>query len=322
MPNEKLTRAITNAIASYFSIGPLIGKPKAVSIHKINQVWQIETKKNRFAVKRVLSRPLYEETGKIACAFKKAGLPVVTALKGMYQQGSNYFELFEWIEGKVLSVDKVLPNQIEEIGSILFKLHTVDLIPAQFELASLNNLFYEYQFDKGEWEKLVAQACALKIKCKDKLQSLLPTLIEVSKSSQEVIKKFKSTRLLSHRDISPCNVIWQPDGSPLIIDWELAGLIHPSIEVMGAAFDWSIVRHDKIDEHRYHALIHGYQQAGGSFTGIHRALTALMGTWLSWLLVNLQNFIEGKSLHWAENEVVRTLRTFDHVITTTKIGNY
>ena len=321
MPDEKLTRTITNAIASYFSIGPLISKPRAVSIHKINQVWQIETKKKRFAVKRVLSRRLYEETGRIAWAFKKAGLPVVTSLKGIYQQGSNYFALFEWIEGKVLSVETVLPDQVEKIGDILFKLHTVDLMPTQFDLSSLNNLFYEYRFYKGEWEQLIDQACALKIKCKDKLQSLLPTLIEVSKSSQEAIKKFKSTRLLlSHRDINPNNIIWQSDGSPLIIDWELAGLIHPSIEVVGAAFDWSIIRYDKIDEHRYHALIHGYQRAGGSFTSVRMASTALMGVWLSWLLVNLQRFIEGKSLNWAENEVANTLYTFDHVITTKIVG--
>ncbi|WP_251366017.1 hypothetical protein [Coxiella-like endosymbiont of Rhipicephalus sanguineus] len=32
---------------------------------------------------------------------------------------------------------------------------------------------------------------------------------------------------------------------------ELAGLIHPTIELIGMAFDWSVIRPSQIDDHRY-----------------------------------------------------------------------
>ncbi|ACJ20026.1 aminoglycoside phosphotransferase family protein [Coxiella burnetii] len=315
MSNEKslLTPSITDAISSYFSIGPLIHEPRVVSIDKINQVWEIETKKGRFALKRVSTKRLYEETEKIARYFQQAKLPVITALKGIYQHGPYYFQLFEWVEGKVMSVDEILPQQAEKIGSLLFNFHQMNLTPSQFDLTILNDLFYDYPFNKAEWVRAVDMACALKINSSDKLQSLLPELIAVSEESREATARLKPSRLISHRDIGPQNVIWNSDDDPVIIDWELAGLIPPTVEVLGIAFDWSVVRHDKIDDSRYNALLQGYQQAGGSMSQVPLAFAALMGTWLSWLLVNLQRFIAGKCPDRAEKEVIQTLLTFEEV---------
>ncbi len=85
MSNKKFlfTLSITDAISSYFSIGPLIHEPRAVSIGKINQVWKIEMKKGHFALKRASTKRPCEETEKIARYLQQAKLPVVTALKGV-----------------------------------------------------------------------------------------------------------------------------------------------------------------------------------------------------------------------------------------------
>ncbi len=103
----------------------------------------------------------------------------------------------------------------------------MNLTPSQFDLTVLNDLFYDYPFNKAEWVCAVNMECTLKINSGDKLQSLLAELIAVSEASREATARLKPFRLISHRDISSQNIIWNSDDDPVIIDWGISGTYPP-----------------------------------------------------------------------------------------------
>lgn len=66
----------------------------------------------------------------------------------------------------------------------------------------------------------------------DQLQFLTPLLMRSAETGSVAIQRL-SFRIISYRDIIPNNVIWKTMTEPIIIDWELAGLMHPTIKLNG-----------------------------------------------------------------------------------------
>lgn len=309
-----LTSTIVNGICSYFSLGSLFADPLPVSLARSNEVWQLKTETGLYALKRVTCKGgVYEETEKIARNFKNLGLPVITAHpKGIYQYGPYCFQLFNWINGRTYAPSEVLPFQAEILGTLLAYFNHNTLNPSQLNLGILNDYFYNSHYNKRVWIKTIRDAALLKIREYQQLQFLAPLLMRVAEIGSAAMQKL-SFRILSHRDIRPSNVIWKSTTDPIIIDWELAGLINPTIELIGMAFDWSIVNPNKIDLHRYQRVIRGYLCSGGILNQITIAFDALMSIWLNWLLYNLKRYVRGEGFKVAECEVVHTLLTFKEV---------
>ncbi|WP_052246351.1 aminoglycoside phosphotransferase family protein [Coxiella endosymbiont of Amblyomma americanum] len=290
--------------------------PILVSTGRLNKVWKLSTQTGLYALKCVFSKSAYEETDKIANNFKNVGLPVITMHpKGLYLYGMYCFQLFDWIKGKKLTPDKITEKQVEIVGNLLARFHSLSLQSTQLDVTILNNSFHNYtmSYDMDLWVSVLHKAVSLKVNEYNQLKSLSPLLVKIAERSSVSAAQLSSTCVISHRDISPNNVIWKQKDKPIIIDWELAGLIHPTAEVIGAAFDWSIVHPTQIDILRYQRLVQAYVNSGGILNHISLAFEAAMGVWLNWLLYNLRCFVANKDTKIAEREAARTLLTFKAV---------
>ena len=134
------------------------------------------------------------------------------------------------------------------MGEVLAQMHQVSLSRAGIDLAALNNAFYDPHFSAERWKSLIDQALEKQIDKADQFARYLPLIIEVSESAEQALALLKSQQVLTHRDMSPNNVVWENGRLPIIIDWELVGLLHPTVDLIGMAFDWSVIRADEINE--------------------------------------------------------------------------
>ena len=120
--------------------------------------------------------------------------------------------------------------------------------------------------------------------------------------------------VLSHRDLDHKSVLWSDGVSFAIIDWEAAGMINPTMELVVVALNWSGLRAGQCRWDAFHAVISGYRSArGGLHTPARVALYGCVGKWLNWLEYNLQrslqNCVCGESFRLALCEINITLST-------------
>jgi thiamine kinase-like enzyme len=60
----------------------------------------------------------------------------------------------------------------------------------------------------------------------------LPQLIVWSETYQTAKQRLNKRLIISHTDMDPKNVLWHDDTSPVLIDWEGAGLANPTADIL------------------------------------------------------------------------------------------
>lgn len=89
--------------------------------------------------------------------------------------------------------------------------------------------------------------------------------------------------VVSHRDVHMNNIIWCDTESPHLIDWESAGFIHPSIELVGVATNCSGMAIHSFDAERFQSTLMGYGQCMGKLPKMDTILWELtLHSWLLW----------------------------------------
>ena len=202
------------------------------------------------------------------------------------------------------------------MGKVMATMHQLHVSSESCDTSVLNSDFYDHVFSTNQWEQLVEKAVQQGIKHADKLSESLPLILKVCHQAEESTRALKPNRIISHRDASPNNVIWQKHHTPIIIDWELAGPIHPTVDLLGGAFDWSLVTSDEMSSDRFKAFTKAYFAADGQVERVTDAFFGLMGIWFSWMEFNLKRFVDQKSKAQkalGEREVLHTLTAFHTV---------
>jgi len=288
----------------------------------LHRLWRLQTTQGVYAIKQLNPvimrksgiRDAYRLTERIAEAMAIRGVPTPVALTGegndgtVQEIGDATCIVYNWIEGETLSVQAVGPERTRLIGTILAHMHSLprqgfpELEPPDWE-----------SFPEDEWDMLTFQASDRDIPWTQQVRNALPLLVEWSKLATDASKLLRQTSVISHRDLDQKNVIWQSVTSPVVIDWEAAGLTNSAMDVVGAALSWSGQNVQPPQEESFHALLEGYVTAGGSIhnSGIV-ALHGVIGNWLAWLLFNMHRSL-GESVNSEEErqlgvrETTRTL---------------
>lgn len=290
----------------------------------LHRIWRLHTTQGVYAIKQLNPvimrkagiRNVYRLTERIAEVMASRGVPAVVALKGegdggfVQEIGDVTCIVYPWIEGETLSMQAVEPERTRLIGTNLAHMHSV---PRQ-EFPELEPPDVEF-FPEDEWDMLTFQASDRDIPWTQQVRNTLPLLVEWSKLATEASKILRQTSVISHRDLDQKNVIWRNATSPVMIDWEAAGLTNPTLDVVSAALYWSGQNVQPPREESFHVLLEGYITAGGS---IHNpgivALHGVLGNWLAWLLFNMHRSL-GESVNSEEErqlgvrETTRTLST-------------
>ena len=323
-----LSSDLITKVCKCYHLGELLELPVLIPGGKVHQVWKLHTQSGFYALKRLEIPPndfqseitRYNETEKIASQFYEKNIPMTPAIDCGHHPvcvvDGNGFILFKWVLGKKLLSKEITHHQAAQIGHVLVNLHHAHLSPNEINLSVLNDRFYNFSFSPQHWDCLFSHKRMNKIAYAELFQKIAPLIFKVCEKVAQANQVLSSDRVISHRDVSPNNVIWTVHRSPVVIDWELAGLIHPTVDLLGAAFDWSIVGPNKISEKRFEAVVSAYKHAGGKIVYAEEVFFALMGIWFSWMELNLERFVYHKNLvekHLGEREAVHTLLAFTRV---------
>ena len=271
-------------------------EPQSIQGGLLHRVWRLQTSLGVYAVKQLNPaimrktdiRDAYRLTERIAAVMAARGVPAAFALNAMREGGTVQeiddatFIVYNWVDGETLSIKAVPSERTRLIGEIMARMHSV---PQKFpELTPPN----EASFSEDEWDMLTFQAADRDIPWAQQVRNVLPLLNEWGRLYAEANMVLSQTFVVSHRDLDQKNVLWRDAASPVLIDWEAAGLTNPTMDVVGAALSWSGQHVQPPQESSFNALLEGYLSADGvlSDPGIV-AMHGVLGNWLGWLLFNM-----------------------------------
>jgi thiamine kinase-like enzyme len=287
--------SLIEQLCSMYDLGTPIGVPSSVQGGLLHRMWRLETTHGVFALKQlnpaIMRKPgihdSYRLAERIAADFARRGLPSISALSPganpLAQLDQDAFLVYEWVEGTTLAPEAANATQARLMGALLARLHAQQLnYPEQPPLTWGH-------FDDEHWDMLTFQAADQGLPWAYPVRALLPNLHEWSRRYEEAGETLLRTLVISHCDLDQKNVLWRTPLTPCLIDWEAAGPINPTMELVGLAQDWCGPASGAAQTEIFAATIEGYVENGGK---IHdpglTALHGVMGRWLGWLLFNMR----------------------------------
>lgn len=98
--------------------------------------------------------------------------------------------------------------------------------------------------------------------------------------------------------------IWTDADIPYVIDWESAGYVNPTVELVEVALSWSRLEDGTADKERFQAVIAAYVQAGGTIHDeVSDAVYASLGGMLGWLEYNMRRSLDESVFSAEEREL-------------------
>jgi len=299
-------------LCTLFMLGEPLHGPQAIQGGLLHRLWRLQTSLGTFAVKQlnpaIMRKPdirdSYRLTERVAAAMAVQGVPAAAALKGegdggtVQEIGDATFMVYHWIDGETLPIKAVAPERTRLIGTIMARMHS---LPQPFPGLTLPN--WE-PFSEDEWDMLTFQASDRDIPWTQQVRNALPLLNEWSKLDAEANVILSRTSVVSHHDLDQKNVLWRNATSPVVIDWEAAGLTNPTMDVVSTALSWSGQSVQPPQEDSFNALLEGYISEGGVIRdpGIV-AMHGVIGNWLGWLLFNMHRSL-GESVNTEEERLL------------------
>jgi len=282
-------------VAERLALGRITAPARALEGGLLHRAWRVETSSGAYVFKQ-LNRAIAAKRGALArtraCEGFAADLashrvPAIAALapKGdpiLLQDGVHWM-VFPWVEGTTLAAGSIRIAHATTIGEALLAIHRLGR-PA----AGLGELEQPFVTD-AEWTSLTRASGAAGTQWTAALAGARGELRVAGTRAEAAFAGFREPVLASHRDLDPTNVVWRPDGSPALLDWEAAGAIHPSLELVRAVFDWSANADGTLERARFVALVEGYRSHGGVLgEGAAPLVDAALGAMLPWLAYNLR----------------------------------
>ncbi|MGO4538404.1 phosphotransferase [Paenibacillus sp. 2TAB19] len=284
-------------ICRYYGIGTPLAEAEPISGGYLHQMRLIHTTTGRYALKvlnpeiiaRPEARPNYLRSEQVARAAAAAGIPAVLAIAVQGNPladiaGSTYM-LFEWNAGSMLSPSERDNRHARAIGELLYRLH-------ELELPDMPSPSWKV-YPQSHWESLLERGIRSHMSWAQSIEARGQALLEWNKLYEDACVQLRQKAVVSHCDLNPRNVLWENGSEPYLIDWESAGPIHPTMELIDAAISWSEQEDGNIDRSAFMAVIEAYAKAGGmAHTRIEDAIYGRMGSMLDWLEYNMRRSID------------------------------
>jgi Ser/Thr protein kinase RdoA (MazF antagonist) len=263
-------------ICSHFHLGRPNKPIKTMQHNGHHALWFIHTDLGQFVLKQLSQTDqnlsMIRRTQNIARHYKLCNLPVLPAIiledKSFFEWNNSIFLAFPFLEGQVLSRDCVQSNHIKYMAKLLGKIH-------QYQPSLLPSPDLEiYSLTIQDWQPY----------CSD------PWLIDTHKNCLKACASILSDTVTSHRDLNLNNIIWQQDYA-WIIDWDWAGKISRTQDVIATALNMSLNSSATINLDLFKAFIKHYP-----FTLVEQeiipGLYRVLANWLNWCHQNLSQNIQ------------------------------
>jgi len=293
---EKLSQTSTPVVSGWAqNLCSLLNLGVVISLEKIpggllNTVWQIETEKGIFVIKE-LSTALtpevitsYENSEKIAAAFKEMGINSIVALQfnGKYLQAldNKGFLIYPWIEAR--KIEEVSRSHALKIARIIAKLHLMKL--------ELPQLKVEFDLNPNEIIlELIEKSLSLGLEFAPNLRVNQNLILRFNQKYQNSIKELEKNLVVSHGDLDQKNTLWDDDNNPILIDWESACLLNPVQEIVNVALTWSGVE-SEFNKELFLEMLKTYIEEGGNLEpkDLPIAVFGVIGNFINWLVYNIK----------------------------------
>ncbi len=255
-------------ITERFSWGPATSMVVAGD-GAMGRIWRLDTASGRYAVKElywahepssneaVVARQVsFCERARAAGISAPENLP---AASGRYlidlpeDCGGSLVRAYEWIDGRAITS--------ADSGAAAWAGHTLgilDRIQAPPGDQPLDPWFYRVPTAE-EWAALVERCLHAGQVWADDLCRAIPAMLELS---QYVEHPDPKTLVVTHTDFQRQNVLLEPGGRFVLLDWDDAGPMTPNWSLAGALDSWH-VRGTEVDADGIQEMMRAYRAAGG-----------------------------------------------------------
>jgi hypothetical protein len=226
------------------------------------EVLRLETDRGLFAVKR-WSDPPHAAAMRVERAAFEAGVPMprpVLTVGGtpvaMYprERGRLWVRVYSWIDGEAGDWGNVSEQASFQVGGIMAKIHGLQI--------PLLELVEERWVPPGTsgWAALAQRATSQRREWADLLREKVDILVAAERALERAASCRHSP---SQRDYHPPNVIEQPDGRRVLVDWDSAGAAVARQEALRFALIWATPDRGGPLRELVKSFIRGYRDAGG-----------------------------------------------------------
>lgn len=245
-------------------LGKLTNDPKMIEGGLMHRMYVVETTKGKYAIKAlnpsVMSRPEAivnfinsELIANIMCNYISALPAKIFNYEFLIEFDSQFYLVFDWIEGKTLKDNEINIEQCKVIGAILANMHRIDF--SELELAD----DYSSKETLIDWNNYLYKGHKIKAIWVNDLINIIDNLYDWCDKVNYASKSLDLNTTISHRDLDPKNVIWYKN-NPIIIDWESAGFINPMFDLLETAMYWSRTVTGKLDKDKFISFLDGYKE--------------------------------------------------------------
>ena len=301
------------------NIGKVIKSPKTVSGGLLHKSFEVESEGGHFFVKalnpHIMIRPRamnhYTFSDKVSKIALKSGIsacvPLSFSNQTIHCYDGQYYQVFPWINGLTQCPDGKKERVSHKIGRLLGQLHRVDFS----HMEDLN--MEEEAYVQVDWQKIIKQGIYedLKVKLQQTVDfNFLDQIQARTFKGHQALKKM----IISHRDLDPKNVMWTDDKEPIIVDWEAAGYVNPTFELLEVALYWSENKDASIDSNAFISFIEGYKSVCDiDYKEMVHVWDAIHMNKLGWIEYNLK-----KVLGIESNSYQESILAYDQVMDTLK----
>lgn len=306
-------------LCKMLSLGSFSNEPKQIFGGLLHLMFQLQTEKGRYAVKALNPQIMQREPAmgnyvfseKVVKIASNSGINALPAIvvngNSIHEVDGQYYLVFQWFDGKALAPNRVDINKCKIIGGLLAKIHNLDF--SSIEYTNEDN----YSVEPTDWNMYLKKARLQNLDWVSYLQENPDTLYQIEERANQAVQKNSINMVISHRDLDPKNVLWDKEDIPMIIDWEAAGAINPSLELMEVALYWA--GDDTPDKEAFHAVIDSYHENGGTISGnVEDILYSVFKGKLEWLEYNMKRSLRiecsnDEDQRLGTSEVVSTIQS-------------
>lgn len=278
----------------------------------LGQIWRLDVGPARYALKEIFAAPPSEALIEAELAFAQraaeAGIRLPAShpdRKGRYlitAPGGRWLRLYDWVD--LRSVELTAPATPGQLGALLALLHRCAPATAVEPGGRPPDPWYHHVPAACEWAPACESGAAWVARLTDRLSTLPELCAAVAPADPAEL-------IVCHRDLHPENVLADPTGALVVVDWDNLGPAVPGRELARVLFDWFC--DGPVDLAAVRGMCEAYVREGGPGRITEPAdFTMLLASRLNFLLVQAGVAIdpraEPRHRQWAEREIDEALR--------------
>ena len=307
-----------NKIVNELNLGSIIEESSRVSGGLTHRMFKVVTTNGKYIIKllnpsimkRPTALPNFNRADSYEEILKNNDISAIYSLKINDKKlqciDGQYLYVYEWYDGRTLIDDEITKSHCEKIGSVLAKIHNIDLKEENY-IGTEKHIDWNFYIEKCREEN---------IELYNLLYDKIGLLNESMNKGNDAIKNIPNVVALCHNDMDSKNVMWIDDEYKLI-DLECLDYSNPYLELFELALCWSGYEKSNIDFDLFKAFINSYIENTDLNMNINwENIYYSNNGRLEWLEYNLKRalLIECSSDEEQKIGIKEVKETIDHIV--------